>query len=135
MVAPGRVELPTFGLGNRGHQSFLSWLINLRVGLSSGKWTRSPQTAVTWQRIWQRLRGRARDRFKSSRFSAVFRYPCSASQILPKALSDAEIDVWFARVAVRVASEGVFEAFSGSMSEWRYFAMLTEDSYCPGTSD
>jgi hypothetical protein len=51
--APGRVELPTNGLGNRGLQPSLSWLITLRVGLSPERWAESFQMALIWQRIWQ----------------------------------------------------------------------------------
>ena len=55
--APGRVELPTNGLGNRGFHPSLIWLMNLRVGVGKGRWTQSAQTAFIWQRIWQRFFG------------------------------------------------------------------------------
>jgi hypothetical protein len=57
MEAPGRVELPTNGLGNKGFHPLLSWLIHFRVGTSPLNWGQAPQTAVIWQQIWQQVLG------------------------------------------------------------------------------
>ena len=51
LEAPGRVELPTNGLGNKGFHPLLSWLIHLRVGTSPLNWGQAPQTAVIWQQV------------------------------------------------------------------------------------
>ena len=51
LEAPGRVELPTNGLGNEGFHPLLSWLIHLRVGTSPLNWGQAPQTAVIWQQV------------------------------------------------------------------------------------
>jgi hypothetical protein len=56
MEAPGGVEPPTNGLGNRGFHSSLGRMNNLLVGLGLAKWAKSHQTAVIWQpsgnRFW-----------------------------------------------------------------------------------
>ena len=56
MVAPGRVELPTFGLGNRGFHLHLICIINLLVRLGARKRIQSRHSALIWQRIWQQGR-------------------------------------------------------------------------------
>lgn len=54
MGAPGEVEPPTNGLGNWGFHSSLNRISHLQVGLAELKRERSGQSAVIWQRIWQR---------------------------------------------------------------------------------
>jgi len=51
--APGRVELPTNGLGNWGFPLHLNCVSNLRIGRTAVNWEESGQTGAIWQRIWQ----------------------------------------------------------------------------------
>ena len=54
MEALGRVELPTNGLGNKGFHPSLNRISHLQTDSVRSFGGESSQTAVIWQRIWQR---------------------------------------------------------------------------------